>query len=87
LGDKVSRREVYYNLLVPRGLELWGDEFPEYAEKIRQKLALGALHYDSMIAQELRHKEGVHFTEGCCNVAGFTDCKYYKTTWVVSQAF
>jgi hypothetical protein len=34
----------YYNLLGPRGLELWSDEFPECAEKIRQKLALGALH-------------------------------------------
>jgi hypothetical protein len=73
----------YYNLLGPCGLELWGDEFPLFAKKIQEMIVKDRLWYDKN-TQVMTAEPGVYFQEGQCNISGFTDRKYYRSTRVGS---
>ena len=76
--------ERYYDLIGPRGLEMWANEFPKYAEAIRDKLSTDKLWWDG--EEELYTVEhcACWFEPGSFNVAGFLDCKYYECTTVGS---
>jgi hypothetical protein len=68
----------YYELIGPRGLELWGQQFASFAEQIRQKIAMYKLWYDGATGT-YEAEPGVYFEEGNFkNVIGFTDCKDWK---------
>ena len=63
----------YYDLIGPRGLELWSRQFPEFAEKIRLKLAQDRNILDPTTG-EWEVTPGVEFDRLNFSIFGFGEC-------------
>ena len=68
----------YNDLIGPRGMEKWGPQLPEMANKIRLKVAQDKWWYDAATQQYNLETCGVYFEPNKFSVAGFVDCKDWK---------
>lgn len=69
--------ERYFDLIGPRGLEIWSNHFESSAEAIRIKIGADAYRYDEEL-QAYETIPGVPFAPGQFGIAMFGDCTEYK---------
>lgn len=69
--------ERYKTILNHQGLQRWVQHFPEFAEKIRQRIGRNDHCYDHN-GQYHHTNHGIYFAPNDFGIAGFIDCKDYR---------
>jgi hypothetical protein len=73
----------YVRVIGNRSMERWINDFPHFAERIRQKLARPYKKVNPRTGQTTVH-QGIHFAPGDFAIAWFIDCNITKTCVVWS---